>query len=520
MLVLAYKDLIKLQLIYTFGMFLAFLYGSQNTAKQEIMKNYLRKNKNRHWLSLLNLSLIITVFCCTTAIAVETGNNSYLAPQTIQQTPAATVEESGYANLTANDRAIVDPAARNAINYLGECGLANAPDICNILAMAYLGETTQHQAARRLIEIGAGRMDAGYAYACVRQISGPVAMAGSRRKRKKKRKKGGQSAPADQTPAVNTKQIINLLLNKALNDILIPHTDLEKRAAEIFAPDNRRRFADLCERLRDHGAERLGFDEPVVNQLIDLVEQLRVPGKDSRKLLQRRTGFKNRALALLALDHALDPDLFHPLEPKSYYLANEGRLIPLFWVHGDAKNEQHKKEQIEEHTEMIREEIRRRGLTKVWVHEEHTIAFSTHHHLLPSIAQWQKAVDFLLRDRRQKEKIFTESFFNRNRGNDTCDVLREIAHALAEGFIPKSLTREEMTTVLATDKIGGVDAPAWVINHFKNYLSIPELAGIAWETASWSELDYLNIFLFDYLKRTRFKQAHRSSFPSALDLER
>ncbi len=317
----------------------------------------------------------------------------------------------------------------------------------------------------------------------------------------------------------NLRSKLQPILQNALDDIWLPPGTLESRAKLIFSPTNSIKIEDLLARLRDHGAKKLHLNESELQSLISIVEKLRLPGV-SAGILERATGFRDRASILLAIDHTLDPDPYHPIKPRSWYLDPQRRNSwhTTFWVHhhpGELSPSEISKKTMEGRN-MILNVIQEKRLSNVWVILEHNAGKCVFPSLVFLDEYWQHVVAVLLRDKKQIEKIFTEEFFERHKGDDiVTHFYHEIPRIVRNIGEISSYSRADLIKIRDGH---GISSP-WR-NMVTFYANIPQVAGICLETEGMHDLAMLNLGLYKYFEDPANLACHLSDVTSSEDFQK
>ncbi len=307
------------------------------------------------------------------------------------------------------------------------------------------------------------------------------------------------------------------ILNAALDNIFLPPSMQEDRAKKIFG-NNPERMDDLIERLRDHGASKLHLEREKLDEIIHLVERMRTPGAVAKKEMHRLTGIRDREVLLLALDHALDPDPYHPVRPRKYYHARQDRLIPIPWIHGRARESLY-----EESAELVSETLEAAGQHKVWVHVEYT-SRALSEYLVPTMMPlWEEILRLLMAEKDPRERMFTPNTLSKISKNAKLeDFLKSMVREMQEAGVRKTFTREEMEATIAEqelsrDKKLKTKKFPQILDILKHFSKIPQVEGVVLETEGQDRTTILNGFLSEFLFRARHARYLRRYFASSLD---
>ncbi len=297
-------------------------------------------------------------------------------------------------------------------------------------------------------------------------------------------------------------------LQQSLDDIFIPTYALPLRAREIF-DNNPERWTDILHRLRDHGAQRLSLAQPQMDELIGLVEALCRFGHIPQDDLLRVTGMRDQYLFCLALDHALDPNPYHPRHPRSFYLSVQDRWLPILWDHGAPSTQGAYATQAQ----LLAGEIARTGATKVWVVVEFSSDKFCYYAAQPPSPQWEKAVNALLRDTAQQEKVFTPDFFERHaQETRMIDFLYGFAEQLRQPELPRLFSRQQMliglTMGVVPSPVGMLEFPESMRELIAPFFMIPQVEGIVLEDEGQDNIAVLNQYLAHYMEYHSFTRHH------------
>ncbi len=308
-------------------------------------------------------------------------------------------------------------------------------------------------------------------------------------------------------PAENFKQI----LRAAWNDIWLPEDLKSRRAAKIFE-NNPDRIDDLLHRLTQHGMDRFKLSREELREVSDLVQGARFPGLISPDTLLQKTTFDKPAEFLLALDHALNPDPYHPVKPRSFYLARESRLLCMFSYHG-AQGERDIKAAVNSQLEEL---LQARGAQKVWIlAEDYLPGQFMGTDVWPQIqAPWEKVVNKLLKDS-HREQGFTPEFMKKN--NQDKDMLLVLAgfEKVMDCAFPTIMPRDHLIAIVRSGATeGNINAYAQMAE------DNPYIAGVLTEPLPDSVLDIMNAVLAEYLLDSRCAALHLSKDFTPLEAHR
>ncbi len=306
-------------------------------------------------------------------------------------------------------------------------------------------------------------------------------------------------------------------LQCALDDIfLFPDARLQ-RAKKIYGT-NPERVDDLVLCLRSAGAQKLGLAQDALGRVTALVESLRDSKIVSRKALEQAAGISDRELFLFALDHALNPDPYHPVRSRAYYREREDRWIFAPWLHAVGMRAE------DNPAAVLQAQISKReglpGTKGIWVHLEYP---GDIYQLLVVAAPnplWVDLVNLLLNDDKQQHKYFTKKFFQRHRGHSAVRGVLEIIDKYAYSHIPYTLTRRDMEEIRSNGSLAGVRASPYLAGLVQNFLELPQLEGLVLEPAGYDLYSELNLALATYLDEPRFARLHLSRRTDELVLSR
>ncbi len=308
-------------------------------------------------------------------------------------------------------------------------------------------------------------------------------------------------------PAENFKQI----LRAAWNDIWLPEDLKSRRAAKIFE-NNPDRIDDLLHRLMQHGMDRFKLSGEELREIVVLVQGARFPGMISASDLLQKTTFDKPAEFLLALDHALNPDPYHPVKPRSFYLARESRLLCKFSYHGP-QGERAIKDAVNSQLEEL---LQARGAQKVWILAEDYLPgqFMGTDAWRQIQAPWGKVVNELLKDS-HREQGFTPEFMERNKQDkDLLLVLQGFAHMM-DHALSRIMPRDYLIAMVRSG------ATAGNINTYAQMAEDnPHIAGVLTEPLPDSPLDIMNAVLAEYLLDSRTAALHLSKDFTPLEAHR
>ncbi len=234
--------------------------------------------------------------------------------------------------------------------------------------------------------------------------------------------------------------------------------------------------------------------------------------------MHRLTGFRNREMLLLALDHALDPDPYHPIRPRKYYHSRQDRLTPIPWIHGRARESMH-----EDSAAMVGETLEAAGQSKVWVHFEYNArAFGVY--LIPTMMPlWEEILRVLMAEKDPRERMFTPTTLSKISKNAKLeDFLNTIVREMQEAGVKKNFTRQEMEATVAKQELSGdkklktKEFPE-ILGILKHFSRIPQVEGLVLETEGQDRTTILNTFLSEFLYRARHARYLRRYFANSLD---
>ena len=307
------------------------------------------------------------------------------------------------------------------------------------------------------------------------------------------------------------------ILNAALDNIFLPPSMQEDRAKKIFG-DNPERMDDLIERLRNHGALKLHLEREKLGEIINLVERMRKPGEVGKKEMHRLTGFRNREMLLLALDHALDPDPYHPIHPRKYYHSRQDRLIPVPWVHGAVRVSQN-----EESANLLSGMLDAGDNQKVWVHVEYT-SQALSQYLIPTMMPlWEEILLILMAEKDPRERMFTPNTLSKISKNAKLETfLNDMVREMQEAGVQKTFTRQEMEATVAKQELSGdikltIKKFPQILDILKHFLKNPKVEGVVLETEGQDATTILNSFLSEFLYKRRHARYLRKYFANSLD---